>query len=153
MQDIKIRQATIADLPALLEFEQGLILAERPFDPSLKPGDINYYDLPDLMENENAKVVVAMQEEQILGCGYAIIRENKPYYKHRRYGYFGFMFVKPESRGLGINGLVMEDLKQWCISKGIRELQLRVYAENTSAIKAYEKTGFKSNMIEMKMEL
>ena len=36
MDQLKIRVATIKDLPLLLEFEQGVITAERPFDPTLK---------------------------------------------------------------------------------------------------------------------
>lgn len=35
MSDIMIREATILDLPTLLEFEQGVIEAERPMDAGL----------------------------------------------------------------------------------------------------------------------
>src|ERR1700744_3547683 len=41
---ILIRPAPTADLPALLEFEQGVIAAERPMDPPIKEGPINYYN-------------------------------------------------------------------------------------------------------------
>ena len=33
---ITIRKATIEDLPVLLEFEQGVLRAERPMDRTLK---------------------------------------------------------------------------------------------------------------------
>ena len=36
-----VRKATLDDLPTLLLFEQGVIEAERPFDPTIKSGDIN----------------------------------------------------------------------------------------------------------------
>ena len=39
------REATLKDLHTLLEFEQGIIAAERPFDGTLKEGEIHYYDL------------------------------------------------------------------------------------------------------------
>ena len=45
MNEIKIRKASIVDLEQLLAFEQDLIKTERPFDPTLKPDPINYYDL------------------------------------------------------------------------------------------------------------
>lgn len=36
MHQIIIRKAHANDLEKLLEFEQGIITAERPFDPTLK---------------------------------------------------------------------------------------------------------------------
>jgi hypothetical protein len=44
MSKINIRQARL-DLNILLEFEQGIITAERPYDPTLQEGKINYYDI------------------------------------------------------------------------------------------------------------
>ena len=40
-----IRQARHTDLDTLFRFEQGVITAERPFDPTLKKDPIHYYDL------------------------------------------------------------------------------------------------------------
>ena len=42
MHPINIRKAHPDDLEKLLEFEQGIISAERPFDPTLKEGKIHY---------------------------------------------------------------------------------------------------------------
>ena len=50
-----IRPATIKDLPVLLEFEQGIITAERPFNCTLKEGEIHFYDLKKLIESDKAK--------------------------------------------------------------------------------------------------
>jgi hypothetical protein len=45
IDNIIIRSATTNDLHALLQFEQDVIETERPYDPTLKTGYINYYDL------------------------------------------------------------------------------------------------------------
>ena len=45
MSEVIVREATPDDLPILLEFEQGVIEAERPMDSGLKEGPINYYDI------------------------------------------------------------------------------------------------------------
>ena len=45
VQNFIIREATLEDLSELLAFEQALINAERPFDPTLKKGEIHYYDI------------------------------------------------------------------------------------------------------------
>jgi hypothetical protein len=46
MSTINIREAKLEDLNILLEFEQGIITAERPYDPTLKEGKsiITTYD-------------------------------------------------------------------------------------------------------------
>jgi len=61
------------------------------------------------------------------------------------------MFVKPEFRGQGINKKILQELKNLALEKGITELRLDVYDENYSAIKAYEKAGFKKHLITMRI--
>lgn len=153
MTQINTRTATLADLDTLLQFEQGIVAAERPFDPTLKAGEIHYYDLAALILSPEAEVVVAEVANEIVGSGYAQIRPGKDYNKHERFAYLGFMYVKPAYRGQGVNGLVLNALIVWCKSQGIAEIRLEVYAENTVAKRAYEKAGFTPNLLEMRMNL
>ena len=62
------------------------------------------------------------------------------------------MYVDPSHRGKGINALIIEQLRQWSIWKGVSELRLDVYYGNLPAIRAYEKAGFKRHMVEMRAE-
>ena len=52
------RLATLDDIPTLLEFEQGVINAERPMDPTIKDGDINYYDISEIITSNESDVFV-----------------------------------------------------------------------------------------------
>ena len=153
MQEINIRTATLNDIETLLEFEQGIIATERPFDSTLKEDPINYYKLDDYVNDAEKEVVVAESNGEIIGSGYALIKDAKPYHKHGQYAYLGFMYVKPGYRGQGVNKKIIDALKQWALSKGLTEIRLEVYAENTAAIKAYDKVGFKGHMLEMRMGL
>ena len=56
---IILRYATEEDLSVLLEFEQGVVTAERPYNPTLIEGEIHYYDLNSLINSENAALIVA----------------------------------------------------------------------------------------------
>jgi len=141
------------DLKALLEFEQGVIVAERPFDPTLKVGDTAYYDIKELITADHIQMLVVTIGGEIIGSGYARIEKAKPYLSHQSFAYLGFMFVKIEYRGRGINKLIIEGLKDWCISRNIEELRLEVYDQNLSAIKAYAKVGFEKHMITMRMSI
>ena len=152
MDTIKIRTATLDDMDLLLEFEQGVIKAERPFDVTLAADPINYYDIKELILKEDASVVVAEIEGKIIGSGYALIKPALPYLNHECYSYLGFMFTLAEYRGRGVNTKIIENLKQWSFSKGLKEIRLTVYDENHNAIKAYEKVGFKKHIIEMRLQ-
>lgn len=150
--DFEIRDATINDLPVLLDFEQELIKAERPFDVTIKEDPVSYYDIKQMILDENAKVTVAESEGKIIASGYAIPKKARHYLNHDYYAYLGFMFTHPKFRGKGVNAKIVEELKLWAKSEGFMEVRLTVYGDNIPAIKAYEKVGFKNHIVEMRLE-
>lgn len=150
---ITTRGAIQEDLPILLEFEQGLINFERPFDPTLKDEKISYYDIKAMILSDDVEVIVAVDGKRVVGSGYGRIDEAKPYLKHAKFVYLGFMFVDDSYRGKGINKLIIETLYAWAISKNTYEVRLDVYADNPGAIRAYEKAGFSKHLINMRRSL
>jgi GNAT superfamily N-acetyltransferase len=148
-----IRKATLDDLGILSDFEQGLIKAERPMDPTIQEGEISYYDIGAFIRADDTEVVVAEFEGQIVASGYARIKDDRHYLKHDKQGYLGFMFVIEEHRGKGLNKLIIEELVKWCRDRAIYEIRLDVYQDNPQAIKAYEKSGFKKHMITMRLDV
>ena len=147
--EIIIRDANQTDIDTLLHFEQEVITAERPFDPTLK-AETTYYDLHSMMNDSNVKLVVAEVNEQVIGSGYARIEKSKHFSQHSHHAYLGFMYVVPAFRGRGINGKIIECLKNWAQKQGLTEMRLEVYQGNTAAIKAYEKFGFSMLVVEMR---
>ena len=150
---IIVRKATLDDLPVLLKFEQGVIVAERPFDPTIKEGHINYYDISELITSDYSEVFVAESNDEIVASGYAKIKIDRHYLKHVHQGYLGFMFVSNQHRGKRLNKLIIDALLEWCKSRNIFEIRLDVYEDNLPAIKAYEKVGFKKHMINMRLDI
>jgi ribosomal protein S18 acetylase RimI-like enzyme len=151
---IKLRHATEGDLPALLEFEQGVVTAERPYNPTLIEGEIHYYNLNSLIESEKAALIVAEDEENIIASGYALIKNTeKDYYNFDRYAYLGFMYVKPEYRGKGVNKLILDELTNWSKDQGVSEIRLEVYSDNVPAVKAYEKAAFEPLILLMRKKI
>jgi ribosomal protein S18 acetylase RimI-like enzyme len=153
MDQITIRKASLQDLDTLFRFEQGVITAERPFDTTLKTGNIHYYELEEMITATHIEIVVAELAGELIGSGYARIEKAKHYLQHEHHAYLGFMYVDPDHRGKGVNKKIIDALKNWAISQNITEFRLDVYANNASAIKAYEKAGFNSHMVEMRMGL
>lgn len=144
------RSATRDDLPVLLDFEQGIVAWERPFNPTLKPDPISYYDIGELIDRDSAEVIVAVDGERIIGSGYVRIRQASDYVQPSEYAFLGFMFVDPDYRGRGVNRLVTDALLDWAKARELTEVRLQVYSENASAIRAYEKIGFSPLLLEMR---
>ena len=148
-----VRKATKEDLPILDTFMDALVDAERPMDSTIKSGKVIYYDLENFIINENAVLYVVELNNELVASGYAKIKSNKSYLKHDKHAYLGFMFVPENHRGNGYNKLIVNALLAWSKAKNISEIRLEVYNSNPSAIRAYEKVGFKKHMINMRLDI
>jgi len=131
----------------------GLVDAERPMDITIKDGKVVYYDLESFMNSDDAILYVVELNGELVASGYAKIKPDRVYLKHDRHTYLGFMFVPEKHRGNGYNKLIVDALLKWSKSKNITEIRLDVYDSNPSAIRAYEKAGFKKHMIKMRMDI
>ena len=150
---IKIRSATLEDQPTLLRFEQGIISAERPYDKTLKPDPISYYDIGEMIDDPDAEVAVAVSAGRLIGSGYAIRKASRHYLTPPFHAFIGFLYVEPDFRGQGVNQRVLDHLFAWARANDLPEIHLTVYPDNASAIRAYEKVGFEPYILEMRMNL
>jgi len=66
MSDFIVRRARLDDLEVLLEFEQGIIKAERPMDPTLAEDPISYYDISELIKSNDTEVIVVENSAKII---------------------------------------------------------------------------------------
>ncbi|MCX2719253.1 GNAT family N-acetyltransferase [Poritiphilus sp. M415] len=151
MDKVIVREASLKDLKDLLRFEQELIEAERPFDPTIRPSPLHYYDLEKLIKDKQIGIYVAEYKGKLISSGYGMARKARHYLDHEEYAYLGFMYTVPEYRGKGVNFMILDALKMWVNKQGLTELRLTVYDENIPAIKAYEKAGFQKHIVEMRL--
>jgi GNAT superfamily N-acetyltransferase len=151
MKDISVREAIENDIAELRQLEQELIEFERSFDACIKEADVTYYDLASLIADSNSAVFVAESNAEIIASGYAQIRQSKSYLDPELYCYLGFIYVEPQSRGHGLSTKILDSLTDWARSLGVKYFCLDVYSENSGAIRAYQKYGFKP--LTVKMEL
>ena len=150
MTIISIRTANLNDLETLLEFEQGVIKAERPMDSFLREGTLSYYNIPELITAKNSHLIVAVANKELVGSGYLKIEDSNHYHKNPKHGY---IFVKPAFRGQRISNLILESLKKWGEKKDLKELRLDVYSKNTDALKSYNRFGFTKGLVNMKIDI
>lgn len=153
MTRVTFREALFDDKAALLQLEQSLIAAERPFNASLKQAGAYYYDLDHMIDDADTQLLVGEVSGDIIASGYVQIRRSKAALNHDRHGYLGFMFVAESHRGQGLNKRIMQRLIDWGKSRGVSDYYLDVYSHNASAIRAYEKLGFSPTLMEMQLRL
>lgn len=151
--DIGIRPARIDDLEVLERFQQGVVTAERPFDPLLRETGARYYDIAGLLTNPDLRVLLAEHEGTAIACAFARIDTPRPWFRHTREAYLGLMYTEPDWRGRGVNARLIAALKAWCLEQGAQALRLEVYAGNTPAIAAYERAGFETCVLEMRLAI
>ncbi len=153
MNNIIIRKAILEDLETLLNFEQGIIEYERSMVPDMMTEHFNYYDLKKLIESDESEVLVAEVDGKLAASGYAKLKKSLNYLAHEFHSFLGFMFVSPDFRGKGINGKIIDQLTTWSKEKGATVLNLTVFSQNKSGIRAYEKIGFDKSVIEMRKDI
>ena len=149
--NVTLQKATLKDIPVLSQFEQGLIRDERPFDPTIRPDPVHYYNLKALITDPNTHFLMAWVDQKAVASGYATQKTPRHYLDHTAYAYLGFMYTLPEYRGNGINGRIVRALKKWALGRGLQEMRLTVYPGNQPALKAYEKVGFSPHLLEMRL--
>ena len=152
---LTFRRATMADLHILRDFETKLDTHERKLEPTLKQHGVwEYFDIPKLIQDTSDKVLILIAEidGQPIGCGFAQIKENEPYYIKPHYGYLTLIYVDESQRGKKIGGAILEQLVGWLHARGIDEITLIAYATNKGALKAYKKYGFEPYIVEMKLK-
>lgn len=153
MTEICVRKAIESDITVLRQLEQELIDFERPFDRYMRNADVIYYDLNGLVSSAESIVYLVEIESRVVASGYGQIRKSKPFIVSEHYCYLGFIYVKPDFRGRGVSQQILEKLIEWAKLRGVNHFQLDVYSENTAAISAYEKFGFKARSVNMEIML
>jgi hypothetical protein len=63
----------MTDLPVLERFQQGVVSAERPYDPTLREGPVRYYDIGEMLSRGDVSFLVAESQARVIGCGFAQI--------------------------------------------------------------------------------
>lgn len=103
----------------------------------------NYNIFKSELENENSKYIVAKVDDQIIGYAGIWIAIDVAHITN--------IVVKKDCRQTGIGSLLLQKLIKMCQNLDLIELTLEVNVNNLTAIKLYEKFGFKEVRIEKKI--
>ena len=135
---VSFERAESADLPTLMQFMQDFHEFDHttPFD-----NEPARNSMETIVANESVGRVwlIKIQDENI---GYIVLTLH---YRLESRGISASMdelFLREESRGMGIGRLAMNFLKDTCRELGVVTIQLEVKNDNPEAAALYEKVGF-----------
>lgn len=131
--------------PADIELAKKLFLWFQEDDGIEKPTSASNDHLVNLLAKDDFHVIVALQGEKTVG---GLTAYELAGYKDEGQEMFLFeMGVEEASRRKGVGTALIEKLKQICGEKGISEMFVDAFAENSPACKLYESTGGKGKKV------
>ena len=138
-----IRKANYDDIKILNQFLTFLIQDERQYDTGIDENFVvtNMYE--NYIEDSNKLLIVAEENNQIVGYLYGIIKPNDDTYKYI-IAKLDALYIDNNYRNKGIATSLIEYFKKWAISKGAHKIEVNVWSNNINAKRLYEKNNFKT---------
>jgi GNAT superfamily N-acetyltransferase len=148
---VKVRQATPDDVPALVALFQELDRMQsdwRVFTP--RPG---FYDevgakYREAMSTENAVVLVAEDEGEIVGMAYGEVRIPSRFSDERALELSGVV-VRTGYRGRGVGRALVQEAARFAGEMGVEWIELKTFAPNQGAMAFWEGLGFTPRVVQM----
>lgn len=143
---ITIRKAIIKDLEEIKKLNQELFYDSEKFEKTLNLNwpskNKNYFKKAIIDKDKSA--FVAVSDKKIIGYLICVIQKVESYRTLSSIAELENMLVEEEFRGQGIGSMLVKEFIKWAKSKGISKIKVLTYAENSEAIKFYQKNGFES---------
>lgn len=79
--------------------------------------------------------------------------KNSPICKIEKFGRIDNIYIKKEYQGKEVSSKLKDEAFKWFKKKGANRVQLFVFKDNIHAINVYEKWGFSTRLIEMRMSV
>jgi len=156
MNEIKIQQATIEDMPEIQRLAQiHFTEAKEEFDnhydanwPYTKDGE-KYYE--DEIKLDRHATFLALKNNEIIGYLTASTRIDSKF-SNLKIAELDSMFILSEYRSQGIGSKLANAFFDWAKENSAKRLIVQTFSDS-DAIRFYEKNGFKDYGAELKNDL
>jgi ribosomal protein S18 acetylase RimI-like enzyme len=133
-----------------VEFHQknGYSLKKLPDAP-----EIFLQYVGELMESEDAVVLVAAGDKGVMGYCISKVGEKPPVYADVNYGLIDSLAVAEEYQRKGVGEQLFLESVKWFKKKGLSRIELEVAVFNPKSVKFWKKMGFETFMNLMEWEM
>jgi ribosomal protein S18 acetylase RimI-like enzyme len=152
---VSIRRFAQADRESLHALVLQLHESMRPFDRDLAPGDQiierYFHDLVSTVEQTSGAIFMAEVDDYVVGyaCVYGSVTPDEADERPDSHSFLAELFVRPEYRGHEIGRRLIEQAENHAAACGSYKLELKVLAQNESAVRFYETLGYARRLIVM----
>jgi ribosomal protein S18 acetylase RimI-like enzyme len=150
---LKIRKATLADLPAVVELWKELMdfhsNLDSFFSRSLDGHESFRSWIEKELESDSAELFVAEFSGEVLGYIKIEISNYPPVFELKKFGVISDAAVAMEYRRNGIGEALFQHAMKWFKEKDIKRVELRVANVNNVALGFWKKMGFAPYMTTM----
>lgn len=141
---IVIRKPVIEDAKAIINVistadSETKFLARNPGEFCITEEEEKVF-INNILNDDDTEWFIVDYEGNIIGqCSVGLV---KKYERYRHRAEVTFVILK-DYCGMGIGGKLMQQCIDWCMNKGITQMELSVIADNLHAINMYKSFGFK----------
>lgn len=155
---IQIREATKKDLEAILdlweEFTGNLHMMEPDFfQLKLDARELYRKKLKKQIHLPYYLVLVAKDEEAIVGYHIASIRYPGEVFVQKPYGHISDLYLQAGYHGQNLGRQLIEYTMGWLIDRGIRDVDVKTFSANPEGVNFWKKNGFSLYEVAFKMKL
>ena len=152
-----IRQATMADIPRLMELLHQVNMVHHRLRPELFKPDTTKYSEQELetLLGDESKPIFMYDDGEVLGYAFCQITEvkNDRLLQDRKSLYIDDLCVDETARGKHIGSALFEFVRDYAKSIGCHAVTLNVWAGNDAAMQFYQSKGMRPQKTRMEMEL
>jgi ribosomal protein S18 acetylase RimI-like enzyme len=134
-------------VPEIINLWEEFARFHEPFDPrypmkdEVRPGYETH--LREAITAKDAKVLVALDRNRVVGYVIALIRKPPPVFQRERYGYIDEMTVTADYRRRSIGSKLLKEILDWFRSENLDFIELSVAAKNKVGYSFWKKHGFR----------
>jgi GNAT superfamily N-acetyltransferase len=157
--DVQVRRATEADVPALGRLGASLLRLHYAYDqqrfmaPRGNPEDGYGWFLGTQLRDGEAVIFVAERNAEVVGYVYAGLEPESWKELREAAGFIHDILVLDAHRGAGIATALLDAASGWLKAHGAPRIILWTAERNHAAQRLFEQAGFRRTMIEMTREL
>ena len=152
-----IRQASVADIPRLIDLLQQVNMVHHRLRPELFKPDTTKYSEQELetLLGDESKPILVYDDGEVLGYTFCQITEVKDdrLLQDRKILYIDDLCVDETARGKHIGSALFEFVRDYAKSIGCHAITLNVWEGNDSAIRFYQNMGMHPQKIGMEIKL
>ena len=152
-----IRQASVADIPRIIDLLHQVDMVHHRLRPDLFKPDTTKYDEQELavLLEDKTKPIFVYDDGEVLGYAFCQITEVKDdrLLQDRKTLYVDDLCVDEAARGKHIGSALFDFVRDYAKSIGCHAVTLNVWECNDSAIRFYQNMGMHPQKIGMEIKL